>query len=221
MEARGDPSDLTGRLRTYNADKTCQLNRPHMTDASRLADNANRAAKGMPTNRWSGKETTVIAPSPVTLTFLHGDRRRSQRKTEDDEDSQDDTPQEKRTRSVSPTRSELSEQGRARGSRDVSKESSPPLEQPQQDVQMSEATSSQTAPPGGPPEEARLYRRKCFDGYYRMMTERQWADHLKEYEEEYEVNRQNEVERGRSLYPDLTEEEDDARFTAEEHLLSE
>jgi hypothetical protein len=103
-------------------------------------------------------------------------------------------------------------------------EPSPPLEskaEQETDVQMSEATSSQTAPPGGPPEEARLYRRKCFDGYYRMFSMGQWADHLKEYEQEYELNRQNEVERGRPMYPDLTEEEDKARFTVEEHNMSE
>ena len=72
-----------------------------MTDASRLEDQANRRMRGMPVDRWSGKETTVIAPSPVTLTFLHGDSRRSKRKTDDDEDSQDDTPQEGDSVSIS------------------------------------------------------------------------------------------------------------------------
>ena len=95
---------------------------------------------------------------------------------------------------------------------------SPPLEsqeEPRPDIQMSEATSSQTAPTGEPPEEARLYRRKCFDGYYRMFTMGQWADHLIEHEEEYRLLREAEEEAGKPMYPDLTEEEDKARFTGE------
>ena len=83
---------------------------------------------------------------------------------------------------------------------------------------MSDATSSQTAPPGDPPEEARLYRRACFDGYYRMFTMGQWADHLILREEECRLLREAE-EAGKPMYPDLTEEKDHSRFTAEEHNM--
>ena len=40
MLARRNPNDLTGPFRTFNADKTCMLDRPHMTEASKLEDQA-------------------------------------------------------------------------------------------------------------------------------------------------------------------------------------
>ena len=86
---------------------------------------------------------------------------------------------------------------------------------------MGEAPSSQPTPSGVQPEAAVRYRRKCFDGYYRMFTMGEWADHLTEHEEEYELTRQAIAEKGDLLYPDLTEEEDRARFTVEELAMSE
>ena len=53
------------------------------------------------------------------------------------------------------------------------------------------------------------------------MTIREWADHLIEHEEEYDASRLAIAERGSSVYPDLTEEEDRARFTDEELLMEE
>jgi hypothetical protein len=64
-------------------------------------------------------------------------------------------------------------------------------------------------------------RRKCYDGYYRMMTLGEWADHLIKYEEEYEASRQATAKKGSPIFPDLTEEEDRARFTKEELLMEE
>ena len=82
---------------------------------------------------------------------------------------------------------------------------------------MSEASGSQAAPAADSGRKCR----KCFDGYYRMMTTGEWTDHLIEYEEEYEASRLAIAERGSSVYPDLTEEEDRARFTDEELLMEE
>ena len=152
----------------------------------------------MPTDKWSGKSTSVIAPPPVTLTFLQGDSRKVKRR-DDEDDSQDDIPQDKRIRSVSPTRFELSAQEEAISSRDVPMGRSPSMEPEAKataDTQMGEATSSQAAPSGEPPSEAGRHRRKCFDGYYRMMTIREWTGHLTEREEEYAMLREAEAELG-------------------------
>ena len=47
-----------------------------------------------------------------------------------------------------------------------------------------------------------------------MFTMGEWADHLTEHEEEYELSRQAIAEKGHLLYPDLTEEEELARFSS-------
>ena len=129
----------------------------------------------------------------------------------------------KRIRSVSPMRSELSAQGRASGSRDVPMEPSPPQETQAEPPAESPPMETQAEPPADAPMDPppRKTRRKCYDGYYRMMTIREWTDHLIEYEDEYEESRLAIAERGYSIFPDLTEEEDRARFTEAELLMEE
>jgi hypothetical protein len=75
-EARRDNKDP---VRTYNYDKTCSLDRVHMTEASRMDDQENRKVRNMPLDRFSRKITTVIAPTPVTLTILKGDSRKAKK----------------------------------------------------------------------------------------------------------------------------------------------
>ena len=65
------------------------------------------------------------------------------------------------------------------------------------------------------------YCRKCFDGYYRMFTKKEHADHLKEHRQEYKRLREAGKMMGEPPYPNLTEEQDLARFTTEELAMSE
>ena len=66
----------------------------------------------------------------------------------------------------------------------------------------------------------RLYRRKLFTGYYKLMTMEEYAKHLEEYSEEYAMLREDEANNGRPTFPDLTEEEDMARFTPLEMAMT-